>query len=195
VNLKRTRLGNPTVWILLVLGALLSGLANWSLQAPPPVAGKRAEGPDHSFIQPQAWLFDKDGQPAYEASGTRLDHRAESGDYVLERALLLIHPGPGHPDGWRIEAERARFFSDREKARLEGDVRAERQHVPPMDALSLTTRGIMIDLNARTASGREPMLAEGLHWQSAASAFSVDFSTQQLLQEGPVHDRHAPTRR
>lgn len=195
MKLKRPRLGNPTLWILLLLGALLSGLANWSLQSPLPVAGKRAEGADHSFIKPHALLFDKDGQPVYEAEGTRLEHRAESGDYVLEQARFTVHPGPERVDGWLMTAERVRFLADRDKAMLEGAVKAERQHVLPKDALTLTTRDIMIDLNARTASGRAPMLAEGQHWQSAASAFSVDFSTQQLTQEGPVHDRHAPPRR
>jgi len=190
------RIGRGTLfWGLLGTAALLSGLANWSLQRPLPTATPRTEGADHSFTQPHAWLFDSEGRPAYEATGTRLEHRVESGDYLLSQAELLAHPAEGEEGLWHIRAEQARFLADRKHAMLEGGVTIERENVPPADSLRLQARDVALDLSARTATSENPMTAEGQHWQSQASTFSADFTQQQLLQEGRVHDRHEPPRR
>lgn len=190
------RIGRGTLlWGLLGTAALLSGLANWSLQRPLPTSAPRTEGADHSFTRPHALLFDSEGRPAYEAFGSRLEHRAESGDYLLSQAELLTHPEEGEQEMWRMRADQARFFADRKHALLEGGVTIERENVPPADSLRLQTRDVALDLSTRTATSENPMTAEGQHWQSQAETFSADFTQQQLLQEGRVHDRHEPPHR
>lgn len=179
-------------WGLLGGAAVLSGLANWSWQSPLPAATPRLHGADHSFTQPHAWLFDREGHPAYEALGTRLEHRAESGDYLLSGAELIAYPKEGEHGLWHLRAEQARLDDDRRHAWLMGAVTIEREQVPPADALRLQARDVALDLVARTAQSQDPMTAEGLHWQSRAAAFSADFNQQLLLQEGRVHDRHEP---
>lgn len=188
------RLGSPTLWIALVLGALLSSLASWSLQQTLPVSEKRTQGADHSFIQPQAWLFDRQGRLAYQAAGTRLEHRTESGDYVLEQARLTVHPSEKSADGWLIDAEQARFLTNRETALLGGNVTAQRQHVTAQDAITIKARDVILDLVTHIATSSEPMMAEGQRWQSQSEAFRADLSTEQLSQEGRVHDLHEPPR-
>ncbi|MGC8731679.1 MAG: LPS export ABC transporter periplasmic protein LptC [Halothiobacillaceae bacterium] len=191
----RLKPGRSTMlWSLLGGAALLSGLANWSLQRPLPAATPRLHGADHSFTRPHVWLFDREGRPAYEALGTRLEHRAESGDYLLSGAELVAHPREGEQGIWRLRAEQARLDDDRRHAWLTGAVTIEREQVPPADALRLQARDVALDLAARTAQSQEPMTAEGAHWQSQAAAFFADFTQQLLLQEGRVHDRHEPPR-
>ncbi|MDM7321967.1 MAG: LPS export ABC transporter periplasmic protein LptC [Gammaproteobacteria bacterium] len=182
-------------WSLLGGAALLAVLANESLQRPLPIAPPRLHGADHSFTQPHAWLFDREGRIAYEALGTRLEHRAESGAYLLSEAEVLVHPREGEQGIWRLCAEQARLDDDRRHAWLVGAVTIEREQVAPADALRLQARDVVLDLTARTAQSQQPMTAEGLHWQSQAAAFSADFTQQLLLQEGRVHDRHEPLRR
>ncbi len=188
------RRASPTLWIVLVLGAVLSGLASWSMQRTLPVSEKRTQGADHSLIQPKAWLFDEQGLLAYQASGTRLDHLIESGDYLLHNAHLIVEPSSGHADGWIIDAEQARFLTHRKTALLAGNVSAQRQHVAAEDAITITARDIILDLASRTATSNEPMQVKGRHWVSQSSVFRADFSSEQLTQEGRVHDRHEPPR-
>ncbi|MFZ5536437.1 MAG: LPS export ABC transporter periplasmic protein LptC [Pseudomonadota bacterium] len=182
-------------WSLLGGAALLAVLANGALQRPLPTATPRLHGADHSFTQPHAWLFDREGRIAYEALGTQLEHRAESGAYLLSEAELLVHPGEGEQGMWHLRAEQARLDDDRRHAWLEGAVTFDREQVPPADALRLQARDVALDLVARTAASQQPMTAAGQHWQSQAAAFSADFTQQLLLQEGRVHDRHEPPRR
>ena len=177
-----------------MLGALLSSLASWSLQQTLPVSEKRTQGADHSFTQPQAWLFDRQGRLAYQATGSQLEHRTESGDYVLEQARLTVHPTEESADGWLIEAEQARFLTNREAALLGGNVTAQRQHVADQDAITIKARDVVLDLVTHIATSSEPMMAEGQHWQSQSETFKADFSTEQLSQQGRVHDRHEPPR-
>jgi LPS export ABC transporter protein LptC len=182
-------------WSLLGGAALLAVLANGALQRPLPTATPRLHGADHSFTQPHAWLFDREGRIAYEALGTQLEHRAESGAYLLSEAELLVHPREGEQGIWRLRAEQARLDDDRTHAWLAGEVTIDREEVPPSDALRLLARDVALDLAARTATSNAPMTAIGAHWQSRSSAFSADFTQQLLLQEGRVHDRHEPPHR
>jgi len=192
----RLRPGRGTIfWALLGGAALLSGLANWSLQRPLPAATPRLYGADHSFTRPHAWLFDRKGRPTYEVFGTRLEHRAESDDYLLRDAELIAHPGQGEQGIWHLRAEQARLDDDRRHATLAGEVTIDREQVPPADALRLLARDVALDLAARTAISNAPMTAIGAHWQSRSSAFSADFNQQLLLQEGRVHDHYEPPHR
>ncbi|MGK0674020.1 MAG: LPS export ABC transporter periplasmic protein LptC [Halothiobacillaceae bacterium] len=183
------------LWSLLGTATLLAVLANGALQRPLPAATPRLHGADHSFTQPHAWLFDREGRLAYEALGTRLEHRAESGDYLLSQAELVAYPREGEQGVWYLRAEQVRLDDDRRHAWLAGAVTIERKQVPPADALRLHARNVALDLAARTAQSQEPMTAEGLHWQSQAMAFFADFTQRLLLQEGRVHDRHELPRR
>lgn len=187
--------GGARFWGLLGGAALLSSLIHWALQRPLPTPTPRQHGADHSFIQPHARLYDLAGRPAYEARGSRLEHRAESGAYLLHDAELFIHPREGETGRWRLRAEQARLDADRRHAWLAGEVIIEREQVPPADALRIEARNVALDLIARTATSQEPMMARGLHWQSQAAAFSADFNQRLLLQEGRVHDRHEPLHR
>jgi LPS export ABC transporter protein LptC len=182
-------------WSLLGGAALLAVLANGALQRPLPTATPRLYGADHSFTRPHAWLFDREGRISYEALGAQLEHRAESGAYLLHEAELLVHPREGEQGVWHLRAAQARLDDDRRHAWLEGAVTFEREQVPPADALWLQARDVALDLVARTAASQQPMTARGSHWQSQAAAFSADFTQQLLLQEGHVHDRHEPPRR
>ncbi|MFZ5579690.1 MAG: LPS export ABC transporter periplasmic protein LptC [Pseudomonadota bacterium] len=179
----------------LALLALLSAWADQSLQSPLPAGAARDHGADHSFTAPLARLYDSEGRLAYEARGARLEHRAESGDYLLEQANLTVHPRPGAEDLWQLQSERARFLADRTHAMLEGEVKAERRNVLPASAMRFHARDVRLDLKARSAESALPMTAEGLHWHSRADRFRADFTTEQLTQEGRVHDRHDPIRR
>ncbi|MEW6764940.1 MAG: LPS export ABC transporter periplasmic protein LptC [Pseudomonadota bacterium] len=191
------RLRGSSLAPLLGLGALaaFSFWANEALQRPLATTTPRAVGADHSFSAPHARLFDSEGQLAYEARGTRLEHRAESGDYILEQADLTLHPRQDGPSGWHIRSERARFLADRTHAMLENMVEAERLGAPPESAMRLKARDVTLNLETHTAESTAPMSAEGQHWQSRADTFRADFTSQQLLQEGRVHDRHEPLRR
>ncbi|GEM_PF-1975757 len=182
---------------LLGLGALaaFSFWANEALQRPLPAATPRTDGADHSFSAPHARLFGTSGRLAYEARGTRMEHRAESGDYILEQAVLTLHPEQGQISGWQVTSERIRFLADRTHALLQGTVAAERTGVAPEAALQLMARDITLNLKTRIAESESAMTAEGPHWQSQAQTFRADFNAQQLLQEGRVHDRHEPLRR
>lgn len=182
-------------WSLLGGLALLTVLANRALEQPLPTATPRLHGADHSFSQPQAWLFDRAGRPAYEARGTSMEHRAENDGYLLRDAELLLHPREGEQGFWRLRAERAELDADRQHARLVGAVTLQREQVPPTDALRLEAREVALDLPARTATSQDPMTATGLHWQSQATGFAADFTQRLLVQEGRVHDRYEPPRR
>lgn len=182
-------------WSLLGGAALLAVLANGSLQRPLPTVTPRLHGADHSFTQPHAWLFDREGRVAYEALGTCLEHRAESGAYLLSEAELLVHPKEGEQGMWHLHAEQLHLDADRRHAWLKGAVTFDRKQVPPADALRLQARDVALDLVARTAASQQPMTATGLYWQSQATAFSADFTQRLLLQEGRVHDRYEPPRR
>jgi LPS export ABC transporter protein LptC len=192
------RLPSSLPWLALALAAALSTWASFALYQPLPTLSQRAQGADHLFIQPKARLFDLQGQPAYDIRGERLEHRAESDDYVLSQAEVTLYAKntPSTPERqdehWNIQAQQARILADREHIQLEGAVHAERLGVPPQDRITLQAHDVTLAHKAQTARSTQPVVVDGANWQSQSSAFSADLSTEQLEQQGRVHDRYQP---
>lgn len=196
------RLPSSLPWLALALAAALSTWASFILYQPLPTLSQRAQGADHLFIQPKARLFDLQGQPAYDIRGERLEHRAESDDYVLSQAEMTLYAKktPSAPERqnehqnehWDIQAQQARILADREHIQLEGDVHAVRLGVPPQDRITLQAHDVTLAHKAQTAQSTQPVTVNGANWQSQSSAFSADLSTEQLEQQGRVHDRYQP---
>lgn len=182
-------------WVLLGTLAILTMLANHALQRPLSPSPSRLQGADHSFVHPRTLLFDAQGRLVYEIQGDRLEHRAESGAYLMHPAQVWVFPKPDENGFWYLEAERAHLAANRHKAWLEGAVTVRREGVPPADALQIITRDVSLDLVGHTASSQSSMLALGSHWQSQADTFFVDFTQRLLKQEGHVHDRFDPPKR
>ncbi|OYY73270.1 MAG: LPS export ABC transporter periplasmic protein LptC [Gammaproteobacteria bacterium 28-57-27] len=186
-------------WLALLALAALSTWASFSLYRPLPGAEKRQAGADHAFIQPDARVFDKDGQAAYDLRGTRLEHRAESDELILTQAKMRLYAQDtsneapeNESEYWDIQAERARIMADREHVQLEGQVLAERGGVLPEQRITLHAQDVTLAHKAQTASSAQPVIVDGAHWQSQSSGFQADLSTEQLEQTGRVHDRYQP---
>ena len=186
-------------WLALLALAALSTWASLSLYRPLPSAEKRQAGADHAFIQPDARVFDKGGQAAYDLRGTRLEHRAESDELILTQAKMRLYAqdtGNAAPENeseyWDIQAERARIMADREHVQLEGQVQAERGGVPPEQRITLHAQDVTLTHKAQTASSTQAVTVDGAHWQSQSSGFQADLSSEQLEQTGRVHDRYQP---
>ena len=189
-------------WLALLALAALSTWASLSLNQALPGAEKRQTGADHAFVQPVARVFDKDGQAAYDISGTKLEHRAESDEHILSQANMRLYTQA--QDGtrttqpieqrehWNIQSERARIMADREHVQLEGQVHAERGGVLPEQRITLHAQDVTLAHKAQTASSTHPVTVDGAHWQSQSSGFHAYLSTEQLEQTGRVHDRYQP---
>ncbi|MEW5839349.1 MAG: LPS export ABC transporter periplasmic protein LptC [Pseudomonadota bacterium] len=190
---------NAWLWLVLATLTALSLWANHALQQPLPTAQKRNFGADHSFIQPEARVFTKDGDVAYDIRGAHLQHRAESGEYLLSQARMLVYP-QNQPDTapsaqrehWHIQSAQAKILADREHVLLEGQVDAERQGVPAEKRITLRAQNVTLARQAQTASSAHPVTVQGANWQSQSSAFHADLTTKQLEQTGRVHDRYQP---
>ena len=184
-------------WLILLMLALLSTWASWSLFQPLPSAAKRSAGVDHAFSQPDARVFDTTGRVAYDLRGTRLEHHAESDELLLTQADMRLYSQNKTQDNqehWDIQAERARILSDREHVQLEGQVQAERRGVLSTQSIQLHAQDVTLAHKAQTASSTQPVTVDGAHWQSQSSGFHADLTTEQLEQTGRVHDRYqAPT--
>ncbi|MDD2893022.1 MAG: LPS export ABC transporter periplasmic protein LptC [Halothiobacillaceae bacterium] len=186
-------------WLALLILAALSTWASFSLYRPLPSAENRQVGADHAFIQPDARVFDENGQTAYDLRGTRLEHRAESDELILTQAKMRLYTqdtGNATPEKaseyWDIQAERARIMADREHIQLEGQVQAERGGIPPEQRITLHAQDVTLTHKAQTASSTQAVTVNGAHWQSQSSGFQADLSSEQLEQTGRVHDRYQP---
>ncbi len=173
--------------------ALLSTWASMSLFQPLPLNAARTQGVDHAFEQPKARLFDAQGRLAYTLGGTRMEHHAGSDELLLNQADVHFYPQNGEPgEHWRIQALRARVLADREHIQLEDKVLAERLGVGAEKRINLQAQDVNLKRSAQTAQSAQPMLAQGMHWQSRAEAFHADFAREQLEQTGRVYDTYQP---
>lgn len=183
-------------WLALLALAALSTWVSLSLYRPLPNAEKRQAGADHAFIQPDARVFDKDGQAAYDLRGTRLEHRAESDELVLTQARMRLYAQDARDNEaheyWDIQAEHARIMADREHVQLKGQVQAERGGIPPEQRITLLAQDVTLAHKAQTASSTHPVTVDGVNWQSQSNGFQAHLATEQLEQTGRVHDRYQP---
>lgn len=189
-------------WLALLALAALSTWASLTLNQPLPSAAKRQTGADHAFIQPDARVFDKEGQAAYDIRGTQLEHRAESDEHILTQANMRLYTQAQNAtqtalpleqrEHWDIQAERARIMADREHVQLEGQVDAERGGVLPQQRITLHAQDVTLAHKAQTASSTHPVSVMGANWQSQSSGFQAHLATEQLEQTGRVHDRYQP---
>ena len=189
-------------WIVSISLLALAALSTWaslSLFRPLPSEAKRQSGADHAFIQPRAQIYNIQGQLAYRLEGERLQHRAESGDYLLSSAKLVAYSKQRPPEQpaeqaerWQMNAPSARLSHDGEQLDLQGQVTASRLGVSEDKRIQLFAQDVTLHKQAQTAQSTQPLLAQGQQWQSRSSAFQADLAHEQLEQTGRVYDHYQP---
>ena len=137
----------PTRNLLTVLLFTVAAASSWWLYrqvqpTEPAAPAEVAHEPDYFFEDFVVTSMDTQGQPKHRLKGTRMAHYPDDDSTQIESPELELYVDAA--PAWTIIAEHGSVSSGGDQVRLEGEVRIKQHRAEEADAVSATTRDVLI---------------------------------------------------
>ncbi|TXI49603.1 MAG: LPS export ABC transporter periplasmic protein LptC [Lysobacter sp.] len=180
------------LFVLLALGAVLSGWAVWKHRRPPERVVAGDARPDYVLHDFELIALDKQGKESFTLRAPNLSRSPDDETMTLTTPLFLLP----NPDGdyWEVRAKRGWVGADHSEIRLEGEVKAE----SPADALRPVTMNtdrlsVFPDKNEARTDAVVTIVQPGSILRGRG--FTVSTTTKRYVFRSEVQFTHAPTPR
>ncbi|MCC7247045.1 MAG: LPS export ABC transporter periplasmic protein LptC [Lysobacter sp.] len=180
------------LFVLLLIGALLSGWALWDRRLPPERAVANDNRPDYVLHDFELIALDDKGKESFTLRAPNLSRRPDDETMTLTTPLFLLPTAEG--DYWQVRSKRGWIGADHSEIRLEGEVKAE----SPADALRPVTMNtdqlsVFPSKNEARTDAVVTIVQPGSILRGRG--FTVSTTTKRYVFRSEVQFTHAPTPR
>jgi len=189
--------GRPLLFLALALLAAATGWLNLREQPDITVVPQATPRVQHSLIGFSATGFAREGHPAWQLEGKRLDHLGDNQGYEISDPLFRYYElpidGVSEPP-WILEAPAGRADDNLSEIQLMGGVRGRREATARLGELELQTDEMWLHPEDRLVQAdTKTVVREGSGWTSHSQGFTLDAGQQRLIQPR-VRDHFLPTK-
>lgn len=180
------------LFVLLLIGALLSGWALWERRRPPERAVANDNRPDYVLHDFELIALDDKGKESFTLRAPNLSRRPDDETMTLTTPLFLLPTVEG--GYWEVRAKRGWIGADHSEIRLEGEVKAE----SPADTLRPVTMNtdrlsVFPGKNEARTNAVVTIVQPGSILRGRG--FTVSTTTKRYVFRSEVQFTHAPTPR
>ncbi|HHO70070.1 MAG TPA: LPS export ABC transporter periplasmic protein LptC [Halothiobacillus sp.] len=189
--------GRFLLFLALTLLAAATGWLNFREQTDITIDPQVSPRVDHSLIGFSTTGFAREGYPAWQLEGKRLNHLGDNQGYEISDPLFRYYELPS--DGvseppWILEAPAGRADDNLSEIQLMGGVRGHRAATARLGALELQTDEMWLyPEDQLVQTDTKTVIREDGGWTSYSQGFTLDTGQQQLNQPR-VRDHFPPTK-